>query len=251
VPESYSIAYAALDAVWEDHPTESLAIFLGGMRVNPPDGMPTDPAFLPEWKEVTKRTKDASQLEWLIAYLEHDANLYRDVPDDLQSLIDALRTKGTREWSIVDAVISERQFGNRMALCRIICTVHEFADLGYQQRVWVKGEGPESSSYTEAMCALFDDAQVARFIADDYALTLGFSQAMVETLAAFIEILEAFDGVTQRDTDDAHIVALPAWRSVTNCAANFLDSAITWLQQNCTDYPMGEWAWRGQLLGNR
>jgi hypothetical protein len=110
VPESYNLAYAALDAVWEENPSESLSIFLSGMRVNPPDGIPMDPAFLTDWEELTERATSASLLDWIIAYLEHDASLYSEVPSDLQLSIDALRTDGSRERAIVNSVIAKAKF---------------------------------------------------------------------------------------------------------------------------------------------
>ncbi len=34
----------------------------------------------------------------------------------------------------------------------------ELADIQFQERVWVRGEGPELSSLQEAWCTLFDDS---------------------------------------------------------------------------------------------
>ena len=43
IPDSYKIAFAALDAVWREHPSEPLAIMLGEMAINPNDNVSMDP----------------------------------------------------------------------------------------------------------------------------------------------------------------------------------------------------------------
>ena len=109
VPESYKIAFAALDAVWEDNRTDSLAILLGGMAINRNDEVSMDPGALSDWEQITSRAEDASVLDLILAYLDLDASRYRNVPDDLRGLINALRTEGSREREIVDSVIATWQ----------------------------------------------------------------------------------------------------------------------------------------------
>ena len=148
--------------------------------------------------------------------------------------------------------------GDRRALCNAINATYEFADPTYQRRVWINGEGPEVSSYSEALCSLFDDAQIERFL-DGYAMTLGFSKGMLERLGSFIRVLDEFDkklraGCTNKGLSpnmrDADIVALPGWKAVTSSAAEFLDLAVVWLEQNCSDTLMFKWSWGGRSFGN-
>jgi hypothetical protein len=106
IPESYKIAYAALDAVWKEIRSDSLAILLGGMAVNANDEIPMDPGRLDDWQQITVQAKDASELDLILAYLDLEAGRYRDVPADLRHLIDALRTEGTPERRRVDSVIA-------------------------------------------------------------------------------------------------------------------------------------------------
>ena len=40
----------------------------------------------------------------------------------------------------------------------ILESLEELADIQFQERVWVKGKGPEVSSLEEAICGLFDDS---------------------------------------------------------------------------------------------
>ena len=106
LPESYKLAYAALDAIWRRTPHYSLAILLGGMAINPNDGGSMDPGSLYDWERIAARAKDASQLELILAYLDLDASRYHNVPDDLRDLIEALRQDGTPKRGIVDSVIA-------------------------------------------------------------------------------------------------------------------------------------------------
>jgi hypothetical protein len=109
VPESYKIAFAALDAAWKENPADSLAILLGGMAINRNDEVSMDPGALADWEQITSRAKDASVLDLILAYLDLDASRYRNVPDDLRGLINALRTEGSREREIVDSVVATWQ----------------------------------------------------------------------------------------------------------------------------------------------
>jgi hypothetical protein len=108
VPDSYKIAFAALDAVWQQYPSESLAILLGGMAINRHDEIPMDAGFGDDWRQIARQTNTESTLELIQAFLDLDASRYRygDVPDDLRCLIDALRNEGSPERIIVDSVIA-------------------------------------------------------------------------------------------------------------------------------------------------
>ncbi len=108
IPDSYKIAFAALDAIWREHPSESLAIMLGGMAINPNDNVSMDPGVLDDWQHLTAGAAREDVLSLILAYLDLDASRYRkgDVPDDLRHLIDALHQQGTPERGIVDRVIA-------------------------------------------------------------------------------------------------------------------------------------------------
>ena len=49
-------------------------------------------------------------------------------------------------------------------LRRILEATRDLADERYQERVWVRGEGPEVDSSTEAVCRLVDDYDLATFL---------------------------------------------------------------------------------------
>jgi hypothetical protein len=106
VPDSYKIAFAALDAVWQKYPCESLAILLGGMAINRNDEIPMDSGCEYDWEQVANQSKSSNIVDLILAYLELHASRYEEVPDDLRSLIDALRKEGTPEREVVDDVIA-------------------------------------------------------------------------------------------------------------------------------------------------
>jgi hypothetical protein len=130
---------------------------------------------------------------------------------------------------------SELAIGNRNALCGIIAAAKEFADSEYQQRIWIDGEGPEMSSYREALCRIFDDAHVEDFLHGD-AMRYGFSQQMQDKLGRFAELLDEFDRHLPPDIGSAEIVRRENWKNVSEAAGGFLNEAAQWYQQNCADF---------------
>ena len=51
----------------------------------------------------------------------------------------------------------------------LLLFIAPFADTGFQERVWLNGEGPEVSSYDEALCQLFDDTGLSDVLEDSSA----------------------------------------------------------------------------------
>jgi hypothetical protein len=56
--------------------------------------------------------------------------------------------------------------GRETWLRRILDATRDLADERYQERVWVRGKGPEVDSSTEALIRLIDDYDLATFIAE-------------------------------------------------------------------------------------
>jgi len=50
-------------------------------------------------------------------------------------------------------------------------TISGIADREYQERVWIRGEGPECDDYTESICHFFDDGDPIISNYRDYAIT--------------------------------------------------------------------------------
>lgn len=64
----------------------------------------------------------------------------------------------------------------------VIEDLTRFADPDYQQRVWIRAEGPECDSYVEASCMLYDDDHFLEFIETN---TARLNDAQTAALRAF------------------------------------------------------------------
>lgn len=143
----------------------------------------------------------------------------------------------------------ERRFGDRNSLCGLITAVHEFADVSYQQRIWIEAEGPEVSSYSNALTMLFDDYRVEEF-ANSKARDFGFSDDAFKSLRELASVLDNFDAQLPRGLSDAEIVQRLGWSAVVAAAGRVLDSnALDWLAKNCEAFPMFPIHWRGGSFG--
>lgn len=144
---------------------------------------------------------------------------------------------------------NEVRFGDRNSLCGLITAVHEFADVSYQQRVWIDGSGPEVSSYSEALCDLFDGYRIEEF-ANGKARNLGFSEDAATGLSDLVHVVDSFDEELPRGLSDAEIVRREGWSAVVAAAGRVLDSgALDWLTKNCDSFPMLPIDWRGRSFG--
>ena len=142
------------------------------------------------------------------------------------------------------------RFGDRNTLCGLICAVHEFADIAYQQRVWIEGNGlPQIGSYSESMCRLFDDARIEEF-ANGKARDFGFSEVALTSLSALAHVLDNFDKELPRGLSDAEIVRREGWAEVVAAAGCVLDSGVLdRVAANCESYPMFPLHWGGRVVG--
>ena len=112
VPKDYKIAYEVLDAIWQAHHSESLAILLGSMRINSNDGLPMDRGALADWNQISEKIKSPSILDLVLAYIALEISRYKNptsVPADIQQLFAALRTAGSPEREILDSVVAKWQ----------------------------------------------------------------------------------------------------------------------------------------------
>jgi len=90
--------------------------------------------------------------------------------------------------------------------------LREFADAEYQVRVWVTGEGLEVSSYSDAICGLFDDYGFDEFLSfssDQYLL----NKEQIGALEIFRDAINEFNDTQPRESDE-EIVQNPRWADV-------------------------------------
>ena len=92
--------------------------------------------------------------------------------------------------------------------------LRQLADRSFQERVWVRGEGPEVSSYVEMVCQLFDDTGVGELLdAGGAAKALGAEAS--QELAKLSGLLDGFPP----GLDPASLLRSPAWTDVLRTAA--------------------------------
>lgn len=145
--------------------------------------------------------------------------------------------------------LDERRFGDRNSLCGLITAVHEFADVAYQRRVWIEGNGPEAGSYSEALSMLFDDCRIEEFAAGK-ARDFGFSEDAAKSLSHLAHVIGSFDERLPSGLSDAEIIRLEGWDAVVAAAGRVLDSnVLDWLAKDCDAFPMFPIVWRGRSFG--
>lgn len=110
-------------------------------------------------------------------------------------------------------------------LRRILDATRDLADERYQERVWVRGKGPEVDSSTEALIRLIDDYDLAAFIAEaeKRAWVSNEELAALRRLDATIARYDADD----RRGDDAARITTREWARIRESAKAALDTFAT------------------------
>jgi hypothetical protein len=89
----------------------------------------------------------------------------------------------------------------------------EFSSLEFQERVWVKGLGPEVSSYEEAMCRLFDDLGFSRLIDVEWKQA-GLRKEQVSALRNFRKELLRFDKDIPEIPAPKDVLSRSSWEDI-------------------------------------
>jgi hypothetical protein len=108
-------------------------------------------------------------------------------------------------------------------LRRILDATRDLADERYQERVWVRAQGPEVDSSTEALLRLLHDYELGAFIAEagDKGWVSNDQLAALRTLENALERHAARD---HSSGDDAARIASPAWRRMRKLANAALET---------------------------
>ena len=110
-------------------------------------------------------------------------------------------------------------------LRRILEATRDLADEGYQERVWVRGEGPEVDSSTEAVCRLIDDYDLQTFLAEA-AENTWISNDQLAALRRLGAALTRY-AVNGEDPDDATRIGSPGWQKIRRLADATLEAFKT------------------------
>lgn len=104
----------------------------------------------------------------------------------------------------------------------VLSVVCDLADVDYQERVWVRRQGPETDSSTEAICRLFDDYDLEGFLAE-CARKRRLSEDQLEALSTFAAAAERFVRHDDGRIDDAARIANPEWQELRALARRTLE----------------------------
>ena len=110
-------------------------------------------------------------------------------------------------------------------LRRILEATRDLADEQYQERVWVRGEGPEVDSSTEAVCRLVDDYDLATFL-DEAAKNAWVSKDQIAALQR-LDVALARHASNGEDPDDATRIQSPGWKKIRKLAKATLEAFTT------------------------
>jgi hypothetical protein len=110
-------------------------------------------------------------------------------------------------------------------LRRILEATRDLADERYQERVWVRGEGPEVDSSTEAVCRLVDDYDLATFLAEA-ARNAWISKDQIAALQRLDAAL-ARHASNGEDAEDATSLQSPGWKTIRKLAKATLEAFTT------------------------
>lgn len=101
--------------------------------------------------------------------------------------------------------------------------LREFSSREFQERVWLKGLGPEVSSYEEAMCRLFDDIGFSRLIDVEWR-QVGLRESQVSALRDFRDKLLRFDKDIPEIPRPGDVLNRSSWENIRASAQRATDA---------------------------
>jgi hypothetical protein len=106
---------------------------------------------------------------------------------------------------------------------RILETIRDLGDAAYQERVWVRGEGPEVDSSTEAISALLDDDDLDGFLSA-CRRQHWLSSGQLSALQAFETAIDDYLARGDDRTSDRVRIASPEWQALQQLARRTLET---------------------------
>ena len=89
----------------------------------------------------------------------------------------------------------------------------ELSDIEFQQRVWLKGDGAEISSFAEVVCQLFDDTGIGDELSEKQTGYI-LSEELDSVLEEISKLLDSID----HRMDALKILNHPKWPKVCECS---------------------------------
>jgi hypothetical protein len=103
-------------------------------------------------------------------------------------------------------------------LKKLISVVKDISDKEYQERVWLRGEGPEVDSWEEMICRFFDDYDGDNFV-DNHMAPAGLSENQQQSLRSFRDELDAYSERIKDDYSLQTILNDPDWQRIRDVTA--------------------------------
>jgi len=95
--------------------------------------------------------------------------------------------------------------------------IAHISDESYQERVWIKYEGPECEEIDDAVCDFFDDGDPILEKYEDFGIT----KKQYESLKALRKKLDSFldeHEIFSQEEPASNLIKLPEWKIIMNSA---------------------------------
>lgn len=115
----------------------------------------------------------------------------------------------------------ENNTAKQQRLNSFIENIAHISNESYQERVWIKNEGPECEEIDDAVCDFFDDGDPILDKYEDFGITENQYKALItlrEQLDSFIDEYEIFS----QEVPAAHLIKLPEWKRIMSLAKDVL-----------------------------
>lgn len=109
--------------------------------------------------------------------------------------------------------MDEIAFNIRELLTRLVL---ELSDKAFQERVWLRGEGPEVGSVGEFFCNFFDDLNINDIIENYKSYEISDSQ--IEKVIKLKDMLENYSNSIPSTPNDKEVLKDPKWKIIRDFA---------------------------------
>ncbi len=99
-------------------------------------------------------------------------------------------------------------------------TVAEISDEDFQERIWVKGLGPECSSFEEAICHFFDDGEPILKNYKEFKIT----DKQYEEVIQLCDELQKYCDKVPVVVNDQEVLEDPEWGKIIKIAKEVLEA---------------------------
>lgn len=106
---------------------------------------------------------------------------------------------------------------NEQVLQSVLDTIRGISDKEYQQRVWIRGEGPEVDDFDESCCNLFGDGDPVVENYKDFNLT----EVQYQILKNFLKDMKNF---SKNNDFPEEFIDSPEWNEIIEMAKDVLQA---------------------------